>query len=144
MYAVLADILDQIDEATLIALSDDELNGAVDATVVERALTNAGALIDVHCGDRYTVPFAAPVPDLIRLFAVDLAIYNLYSRRPHIEMPESIGERQKQVLVYLRRVQEGKAGIGIAPSTAASGDESNSALVSGNERIFTRKTMRGL
>ena len=143
MYATLADILEQVDQETLIALTDDEQAGAVDETVVDRAIANGEAVINAHCGDRYKVPFALPAPDLVRLMTVDLAVYNLYSRRPHIDMPEVIGERQKQVFAHLRLVQKGEASVGIAPDKTT-GTESHGALVSGNERIFTRKTMRKL
>lgn len=142
MYATLADILEQIAEDVLINLTDDAQLGTVDETVVDRAIANAAALVNAHCGCRYTVPFI-PVPDLIRMYSVDLAAYNLYSRRTHIDMPEVIADRQKQALAYLRLVQKGEASVGI-PVSVTAGTESQSALVGGNERIFSRKTMRGL
>jgi phage gp36-like protein len=142
MYATLADILEQVAESELISLTDDEQLDAVDQTVIDRAIANAMTLIDAHCGDRYTVPFD-PVPPLVRMYAVDLAVYNLYSRRTHVPMPEVIGERQKQTLSFLRQVQKGDASIGI-PLTAAVSSESSSALIPGNERLFSRKNMRGL
>lgn len=142
MYATLADILEQMAEADLIALTDDQDLGEVDETAVDRAIANAMTMIDGHCGDRYAVPFD-PVPDLVRMYAVDLAVYNLYSRRTHVAMPEVIADRQKQALAYLRQVQKGEAGIGVTPLAAGGGD-SNSALIPGNERLFTREKMRGL
>ncbi len=142
MYATLADILEQVAEAELISLTDDAQLEAIDQTVIDRAIANAMTLIDAHCGDRYTVPFN-PVPPLVRMYAVDLAVYNLYSRRTHVPMPEVIGERQKQTLSFLRQVQKGDASIGI-PLTAVVSSESNSALIPGNERLFSRTKMRGL
>ena len=141
-YATTADILEQMAEAELIALTDDAQLDAIDETVVDRAIANAMTLIDAHCGDRYTVPFV-PVPDLVRMYTVDLAIYNLYSRRTHVAMPEVIGERQKQALAFLRQVQKGEASVGI-PATVASDSESHGALIPGNERLFTRTKMKGL
>ena len=143
MYATLADILEQVDQETLIALTDDALAGAVDESVVERAIANGDAVIDSACRDRYDIPFSAPVPDLVRLYSVDLAVYNLYSRRPQVEMPEVIGERHQYVLDRLRLVEQGKAGMGVAVN-GTEGTESHGALVSGNDRIFTRGTMRNL
>jgi phage gp36-like protein len=110
--------------------------------VVERAIVNAMTVIDAHCGDRYAVPFD-PTPSLVRMHAVDLAAYNLFSRRTHVAMPEVIAERQKQALAYLRQVQKGEASVGVPPLATTDG-ESGSALVPGNERIFTREKMRGL
>jgi len=143
MYATLADLLEQMDEEVLIQLTDDAKTGTVDSTVIDRAVANAQAVIDAHCGGRYSVPFN-PVPDLIRMFAVDLSAYNLYSRRPNIETPEVIGERQKQALAHLRLVQKGEASVGIPVAVTSGTTESHGAMVSGNERLFNRKNMRGL
>lgn len=142
MYATLDDILEQVDEATLIDLTDDEQLGVVDQTVIDRAVANADALIDAHCGGRYVVPFL-PVPPLVLMYSVDLAAFNLYSRRTHVDVPEIITTRQKQALAHLRLVQKGEASVG-TPANATSGTESQSALVGGNERIFTRKQMRNI
>lgn len=142
MYATLADILEQMAEAELISLTDDNQLDTVDVDAVGRAIANGMTLIDSYCSDRYNIPFA-PVPDLVRMYTVDLAIYNLYSRRTHVPMPEVIGERQKQALSFLRLVQKGEASIGVAP-VAVADTESHGALVSGNGRIFSRDTMRGL
>ncbi|MDR3631717.1 MAG: DUF1320 domain-containing protein [Desulfocapsaceae bacterium] len=142
MYAELADILEQMAEAELISLTDDEQTGAVDETAVDRAIANGMALIDAHCRDLYSVPFD-PVPDLVRMYTVDLAVYNLYSRRTHVPMPDLIGQRHKQALDFLRLVQKGQASIGI-PRMVQADNVSHGALVSGNERIFSRRKMRGL
>jgi len=143
MYASLADILEQMAEADLISLTDDAQAGAVDGTVVNWALTGAEALIDAHCHDRYQVPFN-PVPKLAVKFSVDLAIYNLYSRRPHVDVPESVKDRNTQALAYLKRVQTSEASMGADALSVTPVTESLSGLTPGNERLFTRKQTRGL
>lgn len=140
MYALLADILEQVAEDVLIALTDDDGLGLVDSVAVDRAIANAGALIDGYCGERYLVPFD-PVPDLVRMHVVDLAVFNLYSRRTHIETPAIIIERQKQALAYLKRVQDGAATIN-APLKTSEDEASSGAAFVGSERIFTRNKMR--
>jgi len=142
MYATLADILEQLAEADLISLTDDAQAGTVNESVVDWALSGADALIDAHCHGRYQVPFN-PAPKLATKYAVDLAIYNLYSRRPHVEVPEAVKDRNAQALAYLKRVQTGDASMGLdaAPVTVAT--ESQSGLMPGNERLFTRNSMRG-
>jgi len=143
MYAILDDLLEQIADGDLISLTDDDQLGFIDETVVTRAIVNAMTVINSYCEERYTTPFVAPVPDLVRLFSCDLAIYNLYSRRGHVEIPEAVKDRQKQALAYLKRVQEGAASIGGA--AAAPVDSGSSAgIIPGNERIFSRDRMRGL
>lgn len=143
MYATLADILEQMAEADLISLTDDAQAGTVNESVVEWALTGADALIDSHCHDRYQVPFN-PAPQLAVKFAVDLAVYNLYSRRPHVEVPEVVKDRNSQALAYLKRVQTGDASMGLDAAPVTVAFESQSGLMPGNERLFTRTSMRGL
>lgn len=142
MYATIADILEQVAEPELIALTDDEQLGMVDTTAVDRAITNGMAVIDAHCGGRYAVPFN-PVPDLVRLYTVDLAVFNLYSRRTHVAMPDVIGERQKQALAFLRLVQKGEASVGIPPAATTENDV-DGATFSASDRVFSRSSMRGL
>lgn len=140
MYATLTDILEQMAEAELIALTDDVGVDTIDTTAVDRAIANAGALVDGHCGERYEVPFT-PVPDLVRMYTVDLAVFNLYSRRTHTETPAIIIERQKQALAYLKRVQDGAATIN-APLKISEETASSGAVFVGSERLFTRARMR--
>lgn len=141
-YAVTADILEQLAEADLISLTDDSSTGLVDEAVVARAIGNAEAVIDAHCQGSYTLPFM-PVPVLVRLFSVDIAIYNLYSRRPHVDIPESVKDRQAQALAYLKRVQAGTAAMGSDAVQTATEAVSGSSLETRNERLFTRTKMGG-
>jgi phage gp36-like protein len=140
MYATQDDILEQIAEADLISLTDDTQLGVVDTTVVDWALTGGDALIDAHCHNRYQVPFN-PVPKLATKFSVDLALYNLYSRRPHAGVPEAVKDRNSQAMAYLKRVQSGDASMGTDASPAVTVSESQSGFISENERIFTRTKM---
>lgn len=135
-YATLDDMLEQVAEADLIALTDDDGAGAVSTSVVDRAIENAGAVIDSYCAGRCTVPFS-PVPEVIRMTAVDLAVFNLYSRRTHIETPPVILERQRQAVSWLKRVQDGLATVGPAPA-----QESMGASFVSNPRLFTRNSQR--
>lgn len=88
------------------------------------------------------MPFSPP-PKLAIKYAVDLAIYNLYSRRPHVEVPEAVKDRNAQALAYLKRVQTGDASMGLDAAPVTVAFESQSGLMPGNGRIFTRNTMRG-
>ncbi|PIE72289.1 MAG: hypothetical protein CSA20_08475 [Deltaproteobacteria bacterium] len=143
MYASLADILERIDASTLIALTDDTGSGALDESAAARSIADAQAVIDSYCAGVYKVPFSEPVTARVRQCTVDLAAYNLYSRRAHVDTPETIVRNQQQVLDHLLRVSKGFGSMGLPPDGGA-GSESHGALVSGNERIFTRKKMRNL
>lgn len=109
-YATLADVQDQLSEAELIQLTDDAGAGEVDEDVAARAIADADAIIDGYIGVRTAVPLS-PVPPILRTYSVDLAIYNLYSRRQD-SMPEVRKERHAEAMKYLGWIAEGKISMG--------------------------------
>jgi phage gp36-like protein len=133
-YCTQSDILEQLDESELIQLTDDDDLGVVDVSVVTRAIADADAEIDGYCGTRYTVPFAT-VPDIIRKFSVDVAIYNLYARRRGA--PEDRKQRYDAALRFLRDIAKGVASLGV--NAPADDDDSGPAVTtSKSDRVFTR------
>ena len=138
-YSVQTDILEQLDEATLIQLTDDDGAGEIDDDKVTRAVADADATIDSYCQGRYTIPLS-PVPDKIRQVSVDIAIYNLYSRRDDTA-PEIRKDRYKEAVRFLEKVSDGKIDLGAA--TPAQVNTDNTVDITSNERIFTREKMDG-
>lgn len=139
-YSGQTDILNQIDSTVLLQLTDDAGAGSIDADVVTRAIADADATIDSYCQDRYSIPLS-PVPPKIRQISVDIAIYNLYSRRADMGMPEIRTDRNKEAIRFLEKVAEGKISLGAdTPSPANTG---NTVSIAGNDRIFTRDKMSG-
>ena len=138
-YSAKSDILEQLDEAILIQLTDDDGIGAVDDDKVTRAIADADATIDAYCQGRYSIPLD-PVPDKMRQISVDLAVYNLYSRRGDAA-PETRKDRHKEAIRFLEKVSEGKISLGSStPSPETTG---NSVDIDQNDRIFTRDKMSG-
>jgi len=137
-YCTQDDILEQIDEAVLIQLTDP-LGAAIDDDVVSRAIEDADATIDSYCQDRYSVPLD-PVPAKARQISVDIAIYNLYSRRGDTA-PEVRKDRHKEAIRWLEKVNKGDIKLGAA--TPASINTSGSVNISSNDRIFDREKMSG-
>lgn len=139
MYCVLADILEQLSERELIQLTDDQDLGLVDASVVDRAITDADAEIDGYCGTRYPVPFL-PVPGMIRKVSVDLAVYNLYARRRGA--PEDREKRYNNAVRFLKDVSGGRVSLG-ADAPVVSDDSGPEATTKKADRIFTRSSLDG-
>ena len=138
-YCTQDDILQQLDEDTLVQLTDDVGIGSVDADVVTRAISDADATIDAYCQGRYSVPLD-PVPGMIRKISVDISIYNLYSRRVD-EVPDSRLERYKNAIRFLEKVAAGQISLGAAaPAPETTG---NSVDIDQADRIFTRDKMEG-
>jgi len=138
-YSTKADILEQLDEDVLIQLTDDADAGAVDDDMVTRAIADADSEIDSYCGKRYEVPFST-VPERVRKLSVDIAIYNLYSRRKGA--PESREKRYDRAISFLKDVAKGLATLGEddPDSTPA---ESHKPDIDQSDRIFTRDKMKG-
>lgn len=137
-YSVQADILNQLDEASLIQLTDDA-GLAVDADVVTRAIADADATIDSYCQARYAIPLT-PVPPRIRQVSVDIAIYNLYSRRGDTA-PEIRKDRHTEAIRYLEQVSQEKIDLGAA--TPAKTNTADTVSIDSNTRIFDRTKMNG-
>jgi phage gp36-like protein len=118
-YCAQADLEEQISPAELIELTDDAGAGAVDATVVARAVADADAEIDSYCG----------------------ALYTLHTRRSFAKAPEERQKRYDNAIRFLRDVSKGLISLGA--DEPARTDTSNSVEMTGNDRIFTRDKMQG-
>jgi len=139
-YSIQDDILNQIDEAALIQLTDDAGAGEVDDDIVARAIADADATIDAYCQGRYTVPLS-PVPEKVRQISVDIAIYNLYSRRADLGMPDVRTDRNKEAVRFLEKVAAGTIALGA--STPAPANTGDTVSIDYNDRTFTRDKMSG-
>ena len=137
MFCTQDDILEQLDEAVLIQLTDDADVGMVDADMVTRAIADADAVIDSYVGTRFEVPMS-PVPDVIRGHSVRLAICNLYARRRGV--PDDRKERCKEAIAFLKDVSAGKAILGAATAPTTTSDTVD---IESNTRIFDRDKLTG-
>jgi len=133
-YSALSDILKQMDEATLVELTDDAGAGAVDEDVVTRAIADADEEIDAYLAVKYSLPFST-TPNLVRKLSVDLAICNLYARRDDT-LPETRKERCREARAFLDRVAKGVAKLDV-PDPAADSDQGVAVTTVKDDRIFT-------
>lgn len=133
-YATQSDIEAQLSLEELIQLTDDEGIGHVHADRVARAIADADEEIDGYLQARSAVPLS-PVPGIIRKVSVDIAVYNLYSRRMR-EIPEARRARYDNALKFLAKVAEGKIGLG-AVDPSGNPPEAAGIGVAGTDRVFT-------
>ena len=112
MYCTLDDIKKQVQETTLIEITDDNLSGQINTDVVNETILYADTLIDGYLRGRYTLPLQT-LPEIVKVIAIDLAIYRLYSRRFHTDMPESIKDKYKNSIKLLEQIQKGIISLGI-------------------------------
>ncbi|PKN71196.1 MAG: DUF1320 domain-containing protein [Deltaproteobacteria bacterium HGW-Deltaproteobacteria-12] len=134
-YCTLEDLKSAIPEDELVQLTDDVNTGDIDTYVVSRAIADADAEIDSYCGSRYTMPFS-PVPVIIRKLSVDMAVYNLFTRRSVLKIPEDRQKRYDNAIRFLKDVARELISLG-ADAPAEPADGSPQATRTKDDRIFT-------
>jgi phage gp36-like protein len=141
-YSTLDDLRALIPGDILIQLTDDESTGAVVASRVAEAIAQADGEIDSYCAGKYAVPFAV-VPAVIKKCSVDMAIYNLYSRRVE-ELPPVRADRYRNALRCLEGIAKGTISPGVDPEpTAATGGDRIRSTKIDTQRAATRKKLKG-
>ena len=138
-YATYTDLIDQMDEATLIQLADDNADGQADPGVVDAAIAQADAEINARVGGRYAVPLS-PVPALAVRFSAMLAAANLYIHRG-VDVPDSLAAAVADARSLMNRIGDGKASWGESVQPAA--DRTALDVRSGSQpRVFDRVKMK--
>ncbi len=142
MYAIRADIETLHGEDLLLVLTDRDNTGAVDDEAVSMALGRAAAIIDSHIGKAHRLPLPV-IPEILRGFAIDLAIYYLAGRAD--VATDGQQKRHDNAIAHLKLIGGGKAALPLDKDEDGK-EETSPAVIStsGPERIFTRQTMRDL
>lgn len=140
-YCTIKNIETQISTQTLIQLTSDENQESIDRIVAEEAILYASTVIDGYLRGRYSLPLNTRFP-LLRVIAMDLAIYRLYSRRMRNEMPEVISENYKNAVNLLKDIQKGVLSLETEPESninSASGDYKINKDYA--DRVFSKKKL---
>ncbi len=142
MYSTIDDLKKLIPEETLIQLTDDEGKGVVVVTRAEEAIAQADGEIDSYCAVKYAVPLV-PVPGIVKKCSVDMALYNLYSRRVE-EIPSTRADRYRNAVRLLEGIVKGTVSLGEVPGAEAprQGDWIESTREE-SERTVTRSRLEG-
>ena len=107
LYCTPEDIEKQVSTHTLIQLTNDNPDQVtVDTVVCEEALIYSSTLIDGYLRGKYTIPLNNHFP-LLRIIAIDLSIYRLYSRRIYTDIPESVAQAYKNAIKTLEDLKKG-------------------------------------
>lgn len=149
MYCTIKDLQDQASDQVLITLTDDEgiapesLDEAGEAihTRLTKAIIDATNEINSYCQARYPVPLD-PVPGFINKLSVDIALYNLFSRRGYDEdtADKAIIDRYKAAVKNLENIARGLVTLGVADAPAP---QDNTTVINSGGRIFSREKMSG-
>lgn len=137
MYATLDDLKKRIPEQILIDLTDDQDRGIVDESVIGEVGATVDEVIDGKLRGVYELPLAA-VPGIIKAIAIDLRIYEIYSRRPEF-VTDQVERRYQNQMKVLEQIRTGviKLGTG-AIDTPTAETPADGVLVSSGDAIFSK------
>lgn len=116
-------------------LADPLRTGTPDETILTRAVSDAGALIDGYLAARYTLPLTY-TPEMVASWCADIARYRLWDD----QAPEEVRRRYEDALAQLKLVSTGVIALppdvnGDIPSNASGMDYYS------DERVFTAETL---
>lgn len=107
MYCTAEDLEIQLGKEPLIQLTNDNCEqNSIDAVVCEEAILYSSTLIDGYLRGRYNLPLNTHFP-LLRVVAMDLSTYRLYSRRIMTDIPEVVCDAYKNAIKTLENLQKG-------------------------------------
>ena len=138
-YSAKADIQKVLSDTTLAQLTDHVNGTTIDDAKITQAIGDADELIDAYLRGRYTLPFSS-MPTVVKQISVDIAIFNLYSKRPEREMPETIRARYRDALRLLSDIQSGKATLADASGVVAEPGE-YATNKTDDDRVFTKELL---
>lgn len=106
-------------------------------TAVAGALAHASEEIDAHLSARYTVPMHR-TPKVLVTPCANIAVYIMANR--HTALTVTIEDRYKHSVDLLKRIADGKAGLGGDEPKVTNDPESSAggASFSANPRVFGR------
>lgn len=110
-YCTLQDLIDTYSQARIAQLSDRVNMPAttIDETVVDRAIADAEAEINMYLAGRHALPLAS-VPVMLTRIACDLAWCNLHTVVPD-DHPAALARKRR--LAQLDGVANGKLSLGL-------------------------------
>jgi phage gp36-like protein len=107
-YATQADLVPRrLTQSSWCELTNDAGGNTVDATNVTNILTEASALVDSYCVNRYTIPLQPS--EQVKGLVLDIAVYKLFQRRRR--MPQEVNDAYAATIKFLQDVSTEKAGL---------------------------------
>ena len=133
-YTDQAVLVERFDEVELLAIADRDGDQVVDTSLVDDAISRAGAEIDSYLRARYTLPLAEPVDPLLGDLAADIVRYKLQDDNPL----DSVKERYEAAHQTLRRIANGQQHLAVPTVTSTL-----SVATESPGRLFTHETLAG-
>jgi len=106
-YLTKADLDGLIPPQFLLEALDDDQDGVEDVGLWDKIAQQAADAVDALLGQRYTVPFTAPLPPLVAQAARVFAASALYRRRGYTDDRNPWGKEAERLSVKLSRIGQG-------------------------------------
>ena len=140
-YCTSEDVEKQLSTATLIQLTNDSPEQSiVEYAVCEEAIIYSSSLIDGYLRGKYSLPLNTHFP-LLRIVAIDLSIYRLYSRRIQTEIPEAILENYKNAIKTLEQLKKGIITLETEDDTEVKSEGEYRTNKDALDRLFNKRKM---
>ncbi|MGE4296940.1 MAG: gp436 family protein [Desulfovibrionaceae bacterium] len=137
MYATPQDIEDRYGRDALLTAADLDGDGEPDAALLDSALADATAEIDVYLTAQYVLPLPV-VPAVVTRLAVDIALYRVASTADRAT--EEQRKRYEDAVGLLTKISKGVVSLGLAPAEQPASSP-GVVTVSGPPRRFGRGSL---
>ena len=137
VYATQAELTDYLGLADLIAISDRDLSGEVDADAISAALADASSTADSYLAP--WLPLAA-VPLVLRRHTMAIATYSLANNA----QTDDHRRRYEDAIAWLRDVAKGVVSLGIPPAEEDPSSAVGVVSYHTAARKLSRETLGGL
>lgn len=139
IYCSKQGMIDRFGQNELIQLTDrgDLPVGAIDDTVLNKALDDADSVINGYLASRYALPLAT-VPTTLERISADIGRFFLYDD----QAPERIEKAYDKAIAFLKDVSKGVASFG-ADAAGNKPESSDLAEMQSGGRVFERGTSSG-
>lgn len=137
-YASVEDFVLRVGEVQAIELTDRNLTGEVNQSLLEVALSDSSSQMDGYLSARYVLPLARIPQNLVRL-CCDLARYRLASMS-QVAITEEIIARYKLSLKELEDISTGKISLGLPASDhdSTKSDSNGVLFTNPKNKVFSR------
>ena len=126
-------MVDRFGEREVIALTDRDNTGVIDAVVLAQGLTSADDEINAYLASKYSLPLAS-TPVIVRDFACDMARYRLCSAE--VTETEEVRNRYNDAIKFFNKVAKGEISLGLNGLNVVPAP-TGPVLLKTNERVFS-------
>jgi len=112
-YATQADMVSRFGSTEVIAMTDRDRTGEIDADLLSNALDDASAEMDTYLAGRYRLPLST-VPRFLAGLCCDIARYRLAGAE--VRDTEEVRTRFRDAIAFLKLAADGKVTLGVDPA----------------------------